>query len=266
MSASSFDAARFAELRAARGLAWGAPLAHHHEIGSTNDAALAAARAGAPAGSVFIADHQSAGRGRSGKAWLSKAGSGLLFSVLLRPAASAELLSPLTLAVGLGVRAALEAVAAGRFAVKWPNDVLANGRKVAGVLCEGQLAGRAVNAVVIGVGINVARQELPPDLAGAVTCLEDLILAGPVLPSREELLVETLAAIESRTERHLERGFAALHDEFTAHDALAGRRVSVSGGSEVRGLARGVDHEGQLLVDDEGAIIALRSGTVRLLE
>jgi BirA family biotin operon repressor/biotin-[acetyl-CoA-carboxylase] ligase len=265
VSARPFDAARFAELRTARGLGWGAPLAHYHEIGSTNDAALAGARAGAPAGSVFVAEHQSAGRGRSGKAWLSKAGAGLLFSVLLRPSVSAEQLSSLTLAVGLGVRAALEAVTAGNFTLKWPNDVLANGRKVAGVLCEGQLSGREVNAIVIGVGINVARQELPPDLAGAATCLEDLVLAGHVVPSREELLVEALAAIESRARRQLDHGFAVLHDEFTAHDALAGRRITVSAASEVRGVARGVDYDGQLLVEDEGVVIALRSGTVSAL-
>jgi BirA family biotin operon repressor/biotin-[acetyl-CoA-carboxylase] ligase len=266
VSALSFDAARFAELRRARALAWGDPLAHYHEIGSTNDAALSAARAGAPAGSVFVADHQSAGRGRTGKTWLSKAGAGLLFSVLLRPRSSAELSSSLTLAVGLGVRAALETVAAGHFTVKWPNDVLANGRKVAGVLCEGLLSGRELDAIVVGVGINVARQELPPDLTGAVTCLEDLVLAGDVVPSREELLVEALAAIESRARRHLGGGFALLHDEFTAHDALAGRRVSVSGASEARGLARGVDHDGQLLVEDDGVVMSLRSGTVRLIE
>jgi BirA family biotin operon repressor/biotin-[acetyl-CoA-carboxylase] ligase len=266
VNARSFDAARFAELQSARGLAWGAPLAHYHEIGSTNDAALSAARAGAPAGSVFVAEHQSAGRGRTGKSWLSKAGTGLLFSVLLRPRTSAERLSSLTLAAGLGVRAALQAVTAGHFTLKWPNDVLANGRKVAGVLCEGQLSGREVDAIVIGVGINVARQELPPDLAGAATCLEDLVLAGYVVPSREELLVEALAAIESRAGRHLDHGFALLHDEFTAHDALAGRRVAVSGASEIRGVARGVDQDGQLLVEDEGVVMSLRSGTVRLIE
>jgi BirA family transcriptional regulator, biotin operon repressor / biotin---[acetyl-CoA-carboxylase] ligase len=265
VSERSFDVARFAELRRARGCAWGEPLTHYREIGSTNDEALKAARAGAPAGSVFVADHQSSGRGRTGKSWLSKAGAGLLFSVLIRPRTSADRLSSLTLAVGLGARAALEKASAGDFAVKWPNDVLERGRKVAGVLCEGQLSGREVEAIVIGVGINIGRQELPPDLAGTATSLEDLVLAGHVVPDREELLVEALAAIETRAARHLEHGFAALLDEFTEHDALAGRRIAVSGASEVRGIARGVDREGQLLVEDEGLVIALRSGTVRII-
>lgn len=262
----SFDVERFRELQRARGLCWGEPIAHYHEIGSTNDEALRAARAGAPAGSLFVADHQSAGRGRSGKTWQSTQGAGLLFSVLLRPDTSADRLSSLTLAVGLGVRAALSAAASADFSVKWPNDVLGGGRKVAGVLCEGQLSGRSVEAVVIGVGINLSRQELPPELASSATALEDLVLAGRTLPPRESLLVETLAAIESRSARHFADGFTALYDEFIQHDALAGRRVTVSGASELRGAARGVDRDGQLLVEDDGVVIAVRSGTVRVAE
>jgi BirA family transcriptional regulator, biotin operon repressor / biotin---[acetyl-CoA-carboxylase] ligase len=266
VSVRPFDVARFGELQRARGLSWGESLAHYDEIGSTNDEALKAARAGAPAGSVFVAEHQSAGRGRSGKTWQSKPGAGLLFSVLLRPDTSADRLSSLTLAVGLGVRAALRAATVGDFNVKWPNDVLGSGRKVAGVLCEGQLSGRSVEAVVIGVGINLSRQELPPELERTATSLEDLVLAGHAVPERESLIVEALAAIESRAARHFANGFTALYDEFVQHDALAGLRVTVSGASEVRGIARGVDREGQLLVEDDGTLIAVRSGTVRIAE
>ena len=266
MSVPAFDVARFAELQRARGLRWGQSLTHYPEIGSTNDEALKAARSGAPAGSVFVADHQYAGRGRSGKTWQSKPGAGLLFSVLLRPETSADRLASLTLAVGLGVRAALRAATVGEFSVKWPNDVLGSGRKVAGVLCEGQLSGHSVEAVVIGVGINLSRQELPPELESTTTSLADLVLAGHTVPERETLIVEALAAIETRATRYFAHGFTTLHDEFMQHDALAGHRVAVSGASEVRGVARGVDHVVQLLVEDEGVVLALRSGTVRIAE
>lgn len=243
---------------------------HRAETGSTNDDALSAARGGSPEGSVFVADFQTQGRGRSGKSWQSQPGAGLLFSVLLRPTTHPEQVSSVTLAVGLGLRAALAALVPSPFHVKWPNDVLAGGRKVAGVLCEGVLEGQGIVALVIGAGINLAHQTLPTELAETVTSLEALREpsrpAEPFVIGREPLLVAVLSAIESRVNTCLTQGFAALADEFALHDALLGRRVAVSGGTELRGTARGVDRDGQLLIDSEGARVAVRAGTLRLIE
>jgi BirA family transcriptional regulator, biotin operon repressor / biotin---[acetyl-CoA-carboxylase] ligase len=259
-----FDPERFAELRSQRGLVWGSPLHYASETGSSNDLALTAARSGAASGSVFLADYQSQGRGRRGKAWLSAPNHNLLFSVLLRPGGAALPPAALTLAVGLGVRAALAPLARESLAVKWPNDVLAGPCKLAGILCEGQLDGAALAAVVIGIGINVHAAEYPAELSTAITSLEALA-GGERLPEREALLADVLAGVEARVSACLRAGFAPLLAEYGQHDALAGQRVEVSGSTPLIGTARGVDAEGRLLVESDGLRVPVSSGTVRTL-
>jgi BirA family transcriptional regulator, biotin operon repressor / biotin---[acetyl-CoA-carboxylase] ligase len=261
-----FDPERFEALRRERGVAWGSPLCYATETGSTNDDALAAARAGAESGSVFLADHQTHGRGRRGKTWVASPGRNLLCSILLRPRAGSALVSALTLAVGLGVRSALAASTRSVLAVKWPNDVLAGERKLAGILCEGQFEGNRLAALVIGVGINVHHAELPPELTAQSVCLEELASHAPEPRSieREAVLVDVLDAVAARVTACLDRGFASLLPEFAEHDALAGKRVELSGASPVVGNARGVDAEGRLLLESDGVIVPVYSGTVRV--
>jgi BirA family biotin operon repressor/biotin-[acetyl-CoA-carboxylase] ligase len=212
---------------------------------------------------VFLTDHQTRGRGRRGKTWLGAPARNLLFSILLRPQGT-PLVSALTLAVGLGVRQALAAPSRTALAVKWPNDVLAGERKLAGILCEAQFDSHALIAVVIGVGINVHASELPPELASTSVCLEALAEPGTPL-EREALLADLLASIEGRVTLCLEHGFRGLLPEFSEHDALAGQRVEVSGTTPIVGIARGVDAEGRLLVESDGLIVPVYSGTVRRL-
>lgn len=266
MQPGRFDPERFEALRRARGLVWGSPLSYATETGSTNDDALAAARAGAESGSVFLADHQTHGRGRRGKSWVASPGRNLLFSILLRPPAGSALVSALTLAVGLGVRSALALVTRSVLAVKWPNDVLVGQRKLAGILCEGQFEGARLAALVIGVGINVHRAELPPDLADHGVCLEELVSqpAERAPLEREAVLVDVLDAVAARVTACLAHGFASLLPEFGEHDALAGKQVELSGAAPVVGKARGVDVEGRLLLESDGLIVPVYSGTVRV--
>lgn len=258
-----FDPERFAEQRRARGLGYGAPFHYAASTGSTNDLALEAARAGDASGSVFFADHQSQGRGRRGKSWLAEPRHNLLLSVLVRPAEGSAPPAALTLAVGLGVRAALAPASAAPLGVKWPNDVLAGPRKLAGILCEGLFEGRRLSAVVVGIGINVFRCALPAELSGHVTSLEEL--AGHAELDREALLADVLEAVERRVARCCDGGFASLLPEFAEHDALAGERVEISGPTPLVGRARGVDAEGRLLVESDGIIVPVYSGTARVL-
>jgi BirA family biotin operon repressor/biotin-[acetyl-CoA-carboxylase] ligase len=267
-----FDARRFEELRMARGLVWGDPFSYRTQTGSTNDDALAAARSSARTGSVFLADHQTAGRGRSGRTWLGSAGESLLFSILLRPEPGTAPTSALTLAAGLGVRAALQPYSHERLQVKWPNDVLAGSRKIAGVLCEGLLDGKRLAAVVIGVGINVGAQPFPPELQHNAVALASLGPGRPhdpgpgqPLPERESLLIEVLSGIEDRVGTCLVSGLAAMLSEFSEHDALQGTHVSVSGSTPLVGIARGIDPEGRLLVETDGLVVPVHSGTVRTI-
>jgi BirA family transcriptional regulator, biotin operon repressor / biotin---[acetyl-CoA-carboxylase] ligase len=266
-----FDVECFLERRRSQGApSWGQPLTYGEETGSTNDDALAAARRGAPSGSVFLAEQQSAGRGRRGRRWLAQSGQSLLFSVLWRPTPEALAATgaptpsaqtgALTLAVGLGVRAALAPHSEQPLSVKWPNDVLCARRKLAGILCESQLHGGRVDAIVIGIGINVAQQAFPAELRNDVTSLAEL--GGS--PSREQLLLDLLTQVERRALVCEGTGLAALLDEFRAHDALRDRRVYVSGAREIAGIARGVDGEGHLLLETDGLVMAVHSGTVRL--
>src|SRR5262249_5814013 len=131
--------------------------------GSTNDEALARARAGAPHGLVIVADEQTRGRGRLGRVWHSPPGDNLYLSVLLRRDRPPAWALPLPLIAGVAVSDTLEGFSCGT-AIKWPNDVLIDGRKVAGILTESSTVGGRLEAIVVGIGVNVNVADLPPEL------------------------------------------------------------------------------------------------------
>jgi BirA family biotin operon repressor/biotin-[acetyl-CoA-carboxylase] ligase len=255
----SFDAALFGELRRAAGFALGEPLVAVAETGSTNDDALDAARTRMPHGATFVADAQTHGRGRRGNTWTSPPGENLTFSVLLRPRLQPEQASALALVVGLSVRAVAAARVPERVTVKWPNDVIVLGRKLAGTLVESRLSGSVIEAVVVGVGINVGMREPPPDIARIAT---SLALLGDPAPGREAVLAEFLEAFGQRLDTFVDRGLGPLLPELREHDALRGVRVTVS---ETTGTGAGIDEDGALLVrDDAGALHRVTSGTVEM--
>ncbi|MCC6667575.1 MAG: biotin--[acetyl-CoA-carboxylase] ligase [Polyangiaceae bacterium] len=257
---TAFDVARFAALRRERGLGLGEPLKAVAETGSTNDDAMDAARAGAPHGATFVADAQTRGRGRRGARWTSPPGQNLLCSVLLRPGLSPELTGTLTLAVGLAVREVAAARIAADVRVKWPNDVLVDDRKLAGILLESQLDAGQVTAIVVGVGLNVGMSQLPPELRGVAT---SLALLGDRDPRREEVLIELLAALERRVAAHAQGGLAPVLAELARVDALAGRRVRAD---RVEGVAAGIAPDGALRVrTDDGVEARVCSGGVVLI-
>ncbi|MBM4362120.1 MAG: biotin--[acetyl-CoA-carboxylase] ligase [Deltaproteobacteria bacterium] len=259
MAASPFDTGRFSRLRAARGLSLGEPIAAVGSTDSTNDDALEAARAGAPHGALFVADEQRAGRGRRGHRWTSPPGVNLTASLLLRPTLPPERLGALPLVVGLAVRALSARHVSSPLVVKWPNDVLAGSRKLAGVLVEARLDGAHIDALVVGVGLNLGMRDLPPEIAEIATSLA-LLGAAPL--GREEALVELLAELEPRLAAFERGGLEPLLDELRAHDGLLGARVIVG---DVSGVAAGIDADGALLLEQPGGEIArVTSGTVQL--
>jgi BirA family transcriptional regulator, biotin operon repressor / biotin---[acetyl-CoA-carboxylase] ligase len=255
-----FDAARFLAQALERGLALGAPLTALEVTESTNDLALEAARAGVPHGATFVAEQQTRGRGRRGRQWSSPPGQNLTFSTVLRPQLEPERASSLTLAVGLAVRDVVAARVGADVGVKWPNDVVAQGRKIAGILVESQLVSGRVTALVVGIGLNVAMRDLPPEIAEIAT---SLALLGAADLERERLLCDLLAELDCRVRAHEALGLPALLDELRAHDTLLGRRISVE---NTLGVARGIDRSGALLVEDErGQVRPIVSGTVEVL-
>lgn len=255
----SFGLPLFQAEREARGLSLGAPTTWQADTQSTNDDALAAAKRGAPHGALFGAETQSRGRGRRGSEWLSAAGEGLWFSLLLRPGLPAEVAPGLALCAGLAVRHALAARVAESVQVKWPNDVLAGGRKLAGVLVESQLSGAHVTSVIVGIGINVAQRAFPEPISKIAT---SLALLGASDTSRERLLADVLEGLEAELSCIAQQGVSGVAHALRPHDALLGRRLRVG---ELTGHGAGIDASGGLLVQrDDGGVEVVVAGHVEL--
>jgi BirA family biotin operon repressor/biotin-[acetyl-CoA-carboxylase] ligase len=258
------DAARFERRRDEQGLTLGKPFHHVVETGSTNDDALAAARSGAPHGATFVADAQSAGRGRRGRHWFAAPGESLLCSLLLREQLGLERAALLALVAGLAVRSAIanacsSADQAARVRVKWPNDVFIDERKVAGVLCESHVQGPALVATVVGFGVNVSGRAFPDELHATAT---SLALAS-VHTTREDLLLDVLRGLERRVATLVNEGVVALVTELAQNDALFGRRVRIDG---VEGVAAGFDHTGRLLLrSSQDEMLPFSAGSVEVV-
>ncbi len=223
---------------------------------STNDDALRAAREGAPHGATWVAEHQSGGRGRRGREWVSPSGEGLLFSVVLRLSCAPARLPPIALVAGLAVRAAIMRALPGvDVKIKWPNDVLVGGRKIAGVLIETVTVGTSVKA------INVHTRVFPDDMAATATSVSLLSQVGP--PDRASLLADTLASFDRDLHVVVARGLGLFRARLDAADALRGLRVTSDSGDA--GVASGIDDDGRLLVRrDDGFLAPWNSGEVRL--
>ena len=229
--------------------------------GSTNDVARALAQS-APAGTTVIADEQSAGRGQHGRRWESAPGTSLLMSVVLRAQPGAGALGAAPLRVGLAVADAIEELTALRPAVKWPNDVLVGGRKIAGILCEGMHAASG-SIVIAGIGINVLQQ--PADFAGELAQhATSLLTATGTAVARADLAGRVLRALDVLADTIGESLTAAELQRFAERDALRGRQITIDG--EAAGTAAGISADGALLVEYQGRVRRVHAGTVRVLD
>jgi len=208
------------------------------------------ARGAAPY-TVFVTDRQTAGRGRLDHKWHATPGANLTFSVVLPAHPDPAENATLTLLLGVAVAEALGP----DFLVKWPNDVYAQDRKICGILCERDGAN-----VIAGIGINVNETGFPPELASAATSLK--LLRGHEV-DKEAVLRDVLERIESLHAEWLETGFQPFMSRFAARDFLLGRAVAVwqtdSDPVPLSGLARGVQADGAILIDD----VPVYSGEVR---
>ena len=224
----------------------------HPDLESTNDTALALARAGEPEGTVVMADHQRAGRGRRGRAWASPPHRNLLMSIILRPGTDAHGALPVTLVAAMSVAVVLSKLLDLEMRVKWPNDVVCDRGKIAGLLAESSATTTGVAHVVLGIGLNVnARgEDFPADIAyPAASCLT---LTG-VEWERADIAADVLGTVEAYYDRFLRDGFGPLREAYEARLAHLGRRISfVRDGSEISGVARGVAADGALRVALEG--------------
>lgn len=259
---------------------FGAPLESHASIGSTNDEAFRRAAEGAPEGLIVLAEEQTAGRGRQGRAWWDAPGSSLLFSALLRPRIPLPQFPLLALAMACAVAEAGEEATGAPLAVKWPNDVLHAGRKLCGVLAESRAAGasRAAGStqasapasaeplLVIGTGVNVNQldDDFPPELRGRATSLRIASGGGRLEPTA------ILALVVRRFERYLglaaqDGGAGALWAAATPRLPARGTRLAVaSGGVLLEGIVEGITETGALRLREDGrdAVTVVSAGEI----
>jgi BirA family biotin operon repressor/biotin-[acetyl-CoA-carboxylase] ligase len=246
-------------------------LIHLPTAGSTNTLALDAAQAGAQSG-VWIADEQTAGRGRGGHGWYSQPGDGLYVSVLVTPSLPIALALLISLATGLAAKRAIFENTELEVDIRWPNDLLLNGKKCGGILVETAVSSADTGAeamlryAVIGIGINLNHQSFPPELISLATSLR---LEGGKSVSREGILVSLLCILDSEI-RQLGDGDGTVYAEellrrFTeASSWVWGKRVRVDEGGGYTGLTAGLNNSGFLLVDsDDGTKRIVLSGGVR---
>jgi BirA family biotin operon repressor/biotin-[acetyl-CoA-carboxylase] ligase len=219
-----------------------------HEIGSTNVWAKELATYGAVDGAVTIAETQTAGHGRLGREWISPEG-GLWFSVILRPKLRVTQAAKLVFVAGLAVARVLHEMYRLTVEVKWPNDVLVNGKKICGILLETNATGEAVNFVVVGIGINAnfdANEAFPEKYRTIATSLESELGRRIRLEGLFKALLEEL---ETVYDLYIQRGFAMILEQWKKYARFLGKKVEVTSKDErLTGLAYDVSLEGALIL------------------
>ena len=236
------------------------PLLHFDTLASTNAHLLARIGAG-EGGGVCLAEHQMAGRGRRGRAWHSPFGRNLYLSVAQAFDSAPAALAGLSLAIGAALAQALSALGVAGLGLKWPNDLLCDGQKLAGVLIELQGDTQGPCWVVVGIGLNVNMDRAD---AGAIDQpWTSLVRASGRAWDRTALAAQLVADVSQLMAAYPTQGLAPWRDVYARFDVLAGRPVQVDwAGERIAGVARGVDASGALLVDCEGQRRALWGGEV----
>jgi BirA family transcriptional regulator, biotin operon repressor / biotin---[acetyl-CoA-carboxylase] ligase len=229
------------------------PIERHASLGSTNDEALRRAGEGAPEGLVVLADIQTSGRGRHGRSWNDVPGSSLAFSIVLRPSLPLARLPLLAIAMACSVAEAAEAITGARFDVRWPNDVLFQGRKVCGILAESRSAGAGGTVLVIGTGVNANHLEgdFPREIRDRATSLR---MAGGSYVTPEFVLEQILPRFERYVHLARDRGGDALRDAVIGRLPSPGTAVTVRRGDErVEGVVEGITETGALRFRENGS-------------
>jgi BirA family transcriptional regulator, biotin operon repressor / biotin---[acetyl-CoA-carboxylase] ligase len=245
-----------------KGSLFGKRIYHFFKTDSTNRVALELGHAGEPEGAVVVAEEQTAGRGRAGRAWHSEHAAGIYATLLLRPRLAPVQAPLLTMMAGLSAHAAIQAQTGLTVDLKWPNDLLINGKKVGGILTEMHAEPGQIRFVIVGIGLNVNQEKFAGELGAIATSLR---LEAGKAQSRLELLVRLLREFENDYNQFLREGAASITKKFVAISSYAqGRRVRVTNGTEsFAGTTAGLGPEGLLQVRrDDGAVVTVIAGDV----
>ncbi len=242
----------------------GRSFTHLDSCTSTNDVTLLLAQSGAPSGTLVLADHQTAGRGRSGSRWVDFPGQGLTFSFIVRDLSSRHV-SLLSLVIGVSIVTALQSVQAD-IRLKWPNDLRISGRKVGGVLCESRWEGAQCQFTVVGIGLNVNENitDFPESLRPVVT---SLALITEKTQPRESLLASLLNQIEADLDMLREGKTESLITRWMeACDHLQSLVEIEATPSSIKGKFLGVNSRGQARILTDRGETVVSTGTLTILE
>jgi BirA family biotin operon repressor/biotin-[acetyl-CoA-carboxylase] ligase len=234
------------------------------DIDSTNNEAKKQANLGCHEGAIVLSEMQNSGRGRISRSWFSPAGKGIWLSVILRPPFHPYDAPKCTLMTAVAVTKAIRRVTQVKCGIKWPNDILYEGKKLVGILTEMNAEMDVINYVVIGMGINVniEQQEFPGELTEIATSLS---LATGQTVSRLSLLQEILIELEREYNNVIQHGFSPVLDDWRKLSVTLGQTVDVLGGNkQFSGLAVDIDNDGALLVQIEDRIEKIIAGDVSI--
>lgn len=252
-----------AEIESSMNTKWaGKKVLYFDETGSTNTEAKQAAEAGAPHGTLAVADYQNMGKGRRGRMWTSLRGVGVWMSLMIRPEIHPSAASMLTLVAALAVSEGIGKTCGLETQIKWPNDIVADGKKICGILTEMSTELECINYVVTGMGINANMEELPEEIKDVATSI--LLQTGKRV-KRSQLIGAVMESYEKYYNVFMESGnMSGLLDVYNSHLANMQRSVRVlQPGSEYVGTALGINDAGELLVKTEdGAVHQVISGEV----
>jgi len=244
----------------------GHPLHYYEEIGSTNDEAFRLGMAGAPEGAAFIAESQKAGKGRMQRIWHSPANANIYTSILLRPKFETARAPQISIAAGVAVAETLDLYCPGRVQLKWPNDVLIDGKKVCGILAQMKISGSAIDFVVVGIGINVNLnyEQFPKDIQDIATSLA--IETGREI-SRLELIISLYENMAKWYRQLAQIGFGPVKEKWLCLSPMIGKPVSVMYREEaVSGKAVGLDEDGSLLLTAGNKTVRVSAGDATILK
>jgi len=245
-----------------KGSMFGKRIHHFFRTDSTNRVAMELGYTNEPEGAVVIAEEQTAGRGRAGRNWHSERATGIYATLLLRPKISPVQAPLLTMMAGLSAYTAIQAQTGLQPDVKWPNDLMMNGKKLGGILTEMHAEPTVVRFVIVGIGINVNQEEFPAELSAIATSLRAETGRGQ---SRLELLARLLREFETDYHRLLRDGSGSVTERFAQVSSYAtGKKVRVTNGNETYvGVTAGLRPEGLLQIQrEDGALVTVFAGDV----
>lgn len=232
----------------------GRNICYFETVGSTNNEASRLAESGAPEGTLVLAEQQNSGKGRRGRTWVTPAGSAIAMSLVVRPDIPPEKASMLTLVTGLAVASACREYCKADAKIKWPNDIVVDGKKICGTLTEMNSEIDYIHYLVIGTGINTNIDSFPPELSGTATSLHRIMGKKP---DRAGLIAACMQKFEQYYSLFLEtQDMTLIKDEYNSLLAGIGGSVRVlEPGSEYSGISEGINGRGELLVRRENGTL-----------